>query len=61
MNSERNNIDFNFRSYDDNHDTDLSVSINGEHVNDEKIRKLLNTFLAAIGSDLAVVDSSVIG
>jgi hypothetical protein len=54
MNSERNNIDFNFRSYGDNHDTDLSVSINGEHVDDSKIQKLLNTFLIAIGSSLMV-------
>lgn len=54
MNTERNNIDFSFRSYGDNHDTDLSVSINGEHVDDEKIRKLLNTFLKAIESDLTV-------
>lgn len=58
MNTERNNIDFHFRSYSDNHDTDVSVRIEGEHVDDEKIRRLLNTFLAAIGSDLAVVESS---
>lgn len=57
MNSERNNIDFNFRSYSDNHDTDLSVSINGEHVDDSKIQKLLNTFLTAIGSSLIVQDT----
>ena len=57
MTTDRNNIDFNFRSYDDNHDTDLSVSINGEHVDDKKIQKLLNTFLAAIGSELVVQDA----
>lgn len=57
MNSERNNIDFSFRSYNDNHDTDLNVSINGEHVDDSKIQKLLNTFLTAIGSDLVVQDT----
>jgi hypothetical protein len=54
MNTEKNNVDFNFRSYNDNHDTDVSVSINGEHVDDAKIRKLLNTFLKAIGSELEV-------
>ena len=57
MNSERNNIDFSFRSYGDNHDTDLAVSINGEHVDDSKIQKLLNTFLIAIGSSLIVQDT----
>ena len=57
MNSERNNIDFSFRSYNDNHDTDLNVSINGEHVDDNKIQKLLNTFLIAIGSSLVVQDT----
>jgi hypothetical protein len=54
MNTEKNNVDFSFRSYNDNHDTDVSVSINGEHVDDTKLRKLLNTFLKAIGSDLEV-------
>lgn len=57
MNSERNNIDFSFRSFNDNHDTDLNVSINGEHVDDNKIQKLLNTFLIAIGSSLIVQDT----
>jgi hypothetical protein len=60
MDSEKNNVDFSFRSYNDNHDTDLSVSINGEHVDDAKLQKLLNTFLTAIGSSLVAVDSSVI-
>lgn len=54
MNTEKNNVDFSFRSYNDNHDTDVSVSINGEHVDDAKLRKLLNTFLKAIGSELEV-------
>ena len=52
MNTEKNNVDLNFRSYDDNHDTDLSININGEHVNDEKLCKLLNTYLKAIGSSV---------
>jgi hypothetical protein len=50
MNTEKNNVDLSFRSYNDNHDTDLSININGEHVNDEKLGKLLNTSLKAIGS-----------
>ena len=52
MNTEKNNVDLNFRSYDDNHDTDLSININCEHVNDEKLCKLLNTYLKAIGSSV---------
>ena len=60
MNTEKNNIDFNFRSYDDNHDTDINVSINGEHVDDAKIMKLLNTFLAAIGSNLVVRENLIV-
>ena len=56
MNTERNNIDLSFRSYGDNHDTEIQVNINGEHVDDKKIQKLMNTFLAAIGSSLTVQD-----
>jgi hypothetical protein len=52
MNTEKNNVDLSFRSYNDNHDTDLNVNINGEHVDDEKLKKLLNTWLVAIGSEL---------
>jgi len=57
MNTEKNNVDLSFRSYSDNHDTDMSVNINGEHVDDKKIEKLLNIFLAAIESSLTVKDS----
>jgi hypothetical protein len=57
MNTEKNNVDLNFRSYNDNHDTDINVSINGEHVDDAKLSKLLNIFLKAIGSSLVVQDS----
>ena len=57
MDTEKNNVDLNFRSYNDNHDTDLNVSINGEHVDDAKLCKLLNTFLKAIESDLVVKGS----
>jgi hypothetical protein len=52
MNTEKNNVDLSFRSYNDNHDTDLSVTINGEHVDDVKLCKLLNTYLKAIGSSV---------
>lgn len=52
MNTEKNNVDLNFRSYGDNHDTDLSININGEHVDDVKLCKLLNTYLKAIGSSV---------
>ena len=52
MNTEKNNVDLVFRSYNENHDTDLSININGEHVNDDKLCKLLNTYLNAIGSSV---------
>jgi len=54
MNTEKNNISLDFRSYVDNHDTDVAVNINGENVDDKKIAKLLNTFLRAIESELTV-------
>ena len=57
MNTEKNRINLNFQSYTDNHDTDVCVDINGEHVDDKKIQKLLNTFLRAIESNLVVQDS----
>jgi hypothetical protein len=50
MDSDKNNVDFSFRSYDEKHDTDLSVNINGENVDNKKLCKLLNTYLKAIGS-----------
>ena len=56
MNTDKNRINFNFQSYVDNHDTDVSVDINGENVDDKKIQKLLNTFLKAIESNLVVKD-----
>jgi len=58
MNTEKNNVDLSFRSYGDNHDTDVSVNINSEHVNDDKLLTLLNTWLRAIGSSLIVRDPS---
>ena len=58
MNSEKNNIDLNFRAYDeDTRDTDLSVNFNAENVDNEKLKKILNTWLVAIDSTLMVVDS----
>jgi len=58
MNSEKNNIDLNFRAYDeDTRDTDLSVNFNAECVDNEKLKKILNTWLVAIDSTLMVVDS----
>ena len=54
MNTEKNRISFNFQSYSDNHDTDVCVDINGDHVDDAKIKKLLSTFLKAIESNLTV-------
>lgn len=57
MNTERNSVDLSFRSYGDNHDTDISVNINGEHVDDKKLLSLLNTWLRAIGSEITARDS----
>ena len=57
MNTENNNVSFNYRSQDGNHDTDLSVSIDGDNVNEAKLHKILNTYLKAIGSNLAVQDT----
>ena len=52
--NKNNRITLNFNSFDDNRDTDLSVDINGEHATDEKLKKLLNTWLIAIDSKLVV-------
>ena len=58
MNSEKNNIDLSFRAYDqDSLDTNLSVNFNAENVDNEKLKKILNTWLVAIDSTLMVVDS----
>lgn len=54
MDSDKNNISLDFRSYNDNHDTDISVSINGDNVDDQKLKRHLNTWLLAIGSELTV-------
>lgn len=50
MNTDNNNVSFIYRSQDGNHDTDLSVSIEGDNVDEVKLMRLLTTFLGAIGS-----------
>ena len=50
MNSDNNNISLNFRSYNDQRDTDMSVSIDGDNIDEVKLMRLLTTFLGAIGS-----------
>ena len=54
MNTDNNNVSFSFRSYDDNRDTDLSVSIDGDNVDDIKLAKLLTTFLGAVGARITL-------
>jgi hypothetical protein len=54
MNSENNNVSFSFRSYDGNRDNDLSVSIDGDNVDDIKLAKLLTVYLQAIGSRITL-------
>jgi hypothetical protein len=61
MNTEKNRVNLNFQSYTDNHDTEVCIDINGEHVDDEKLKKLLNTWLVAIDSTLVAVNSANIG
>jgi len=52
--NKNNLVSLSFNSFDDNRDTDVSVNINGEHVTDDKLKKLLNTWLKAIDSELTV-------
>jgi hypothetical protein len=54
MESDRNNVGMSFRSYTDNHDTDVNVEISGDNVDDEKLCKILNTWLRALGSTCQV-------
>ncbi len=56
MNTDNNNVSFNFRSYNESRDTDIDVSICGDNIDDKKLSKLLNTWLKAIDSDLIVQD-----
>jgi hypothetical protein len=54
MNTERNNISLDFRSFDENHDTDINVSINGDNIDDVKLKRIVNTWLSAINSELLI-------
>lgn len=54
MKSDNNNVSFNFRSYDDNRDTDIDVSICGDNVDTVKLAKLLTTFLQAVGVNITL-------
>jgi hypothetical protein len=54
MNTDNNNVSLSFRSYDSNRDTDLSVNIDGDNVDDVKLMKLLTTFLAAVQSRITL-------
>ena len=54
MNTEKNNVSLNFRSYTDNHDTEMSVSIDGDNVDLVQLAKLLDTYLGAIGAKITL-------
>lgn len=54
MNTEHNNVSLNFRSYNDDHDTDLSISIDGDNVDEIKLAKLLTTYLQAVGVNITL-------
>jgi hypothetical protein len=54
MDSTKNNATLSFRAYTDDHDTDISVDMQGDNVNDERLRKLLLAWLTAIGSNLTI-------
>jgi hypothetical protein len=54
MGSTNNNATLSFRAYTDEHDTDISVEMQGDNVNDERLKKLLQTYLISIGSKLTV-------
>ena len=58
MVSGKNNVSFDYRLYEEqSHDTDFSVNLNAENVDDNKLCKLLNTFLKSIDSKLVVQNS----
>jgi hypothetical protein len=54
MKADKNNVSFSYRSYDDNHDTDINVNIDGDNVDDIKLAKLLTTYLTAVGSRITL-------
>ena len=58
MASGKNNVSLDYRCYEEqNHDTDFSVNMNADNVDDAKLCKLLNTWLKAIDSRLIVTDN----
>jgi hypothetical protein len=56
MKSSSNTVALDFTSYTESLDTDISVCVRGDNVDDDKIVELLNRFLGAIGSSLKVLD-----
>lgn len=50
MNTENNSVSFSFR----NHDTDVSIDISGDNVDEVKLMKLLTTYLTAIQSRITL-------
>jgi hypothetical protein len=58
MNSEENSVELEFRSYTEDRGCDLSITLTSQHVDNDKLKKLLNTWLVAIDSTLVVVDSA---
>lgn len=58
MNSEENSVELEFRSYTEDCGNDLSITLTSQHVDNDKLKKLLNKWLVAIDSTLVVVDSA---
>jgi hypothetical protein len=58
MNSEENSVELEFRSYTEDRGNDLSITLTSQHVDNDRLKKLLNTWLVAIDSTLVVVDSA---
>ena len=50
-------IDLIFRCFAGDRDTDFSVCMNAEHVDEEKLMQLVNTWFTAIGVNLTVRDT----
>ena len=56
MKSSSNTVALDFTCYTESLDTDISICVRGDNVDDDKIVELLNRFLGAIGSSLKVLD-----
>ncbi len=54
MNTEKNSLSLSFRSYNDNHDTDMSISVDGDNVDLIKLAKLLTVFLQSIDAKISL-------